>query len=249
METVTDLIFLGFKITADDDFSHEIKRHLLLGKKAMTNLDSILKSRDITLPTKFHLVKAMIFPVVMYGCESWTIRRLSAKNWCFWTVVLEKTLESPLDYKEMKPVNPKENQSWMFTGRTDAEAEVPILWPPDAKSQLIGKDSDAAKTEGRRRRGWQRTRWLDGIPDSKDMSLSNVQEMLKDREARCAVVQGVSKSRTWLSYWTTSTTPCCYCGGEALLQVLGHQDPPLAHTWLYCFCKWVLLQLWAALQR
>ena len=80
METVTDLIFLGFKITADDDFSHEIKRHLLLGKKAMTNLDSILKSRDITLPTKFHLVKAMIFPVVMYGCESWTIRRLSAKN-------------------------------------------------------------------------------------------------------------------------------------------------------------------------
>ena len=145
VETVTDFIFLGSKITADGDFSHEIKRHLLLGKKAMTNLDSILKSRDITLPTKFHLVKAMIFPVVMYGCESWTIRRLSAKNWCFWTVVLEKTLESPWDSKEIKPVNPKENQSWIFIGRTDAEAETPVLWLPDVKSRLTGKDPDAGK--------------------------------------------------------------------------------------------------------
>ena len=99
----------------------------------MTNLDSILKSRDITLPTKVSLVKAMVFPVVMYGCESWTIKK-AQKNWCFWTVVLEKTLESLLDCKEMQPVHSKGDQSWVFIGRPDGEAETPILWPPDAKS-------------------------------------------------------------------------------------------------------------------
>ena len=114
-------------------------------RKAMTNLDNTLKSRDITLPTKVHLVKVMVFPIVMYGCgfdykESW-----APKNWCFWTVVLEKTLMSPLDYKEIKAVNPKGNQSWIFTGRTVAEAEAPILWPLDAKNWLIGKDLDAGK--------------------------------------------------------------------------------------------------------
>ena len=114
MEIVADLIFFSSKITADVDCSYEIKRHLLLGRKAMTNLDSILKSRDITLPTDICLVKAMVFPVVMYGCESWNI-----KNWYFWTVVLEKTLESPLDYKESKPINPKGNQSWIFIGGID----------------------------------------------------------------------------------------------------------------------------------
>ena len=108
-ETVTDFILVGSKITADCDCSLEIKRHLLLWSKAMTNLDSLLKSRDITLPTEVHLVKAMVFPVVMYGCESWTKRKLSTKNWCFWTVVLEKTLESPLDCKEIKPVHHKGN--------------------------------------------------------------------------------------------------------------------------------------------
>ena len=132
------LYFLGSKITADGDCSHEIKRHLLLGRKVMINLDSTLKSRDITLLTKVHLVKAMVFPVVIYGCESWTIR-------CFRTVVLEKTLESPLDSKEIQPVHPKGNQSWMFIGRTDAEAETAILWLPDAKIWLIWKDSDARK--------------------------------------------------------------------------------------------------------
>ena len=109
----------------------------------MTNLDSILKSRDITLPTKICLVKAVVFPVVMYGCaykESWV-----PKNWCFWAVVLEKTLESPLDCKEIQPVHPKGNQSLIFIGRTDVEAETPILWPPDSKNQLIGKDPDAGK--------------------------------------------------------------------------------------------------------
>ena len=140
-----DFIFGGSKITADGDCSHEIKRCLLLGRKVMTNLDSILKSRDITLLTKVHLVKAMVFPVIMYGCELDYKESWAPKNWCFWTVVLEKTLESPLDGKEIQPVHPKGNQSWVFIGRTDAEAETPILWPPNAKSWLICKDPDAGK--------------------------------------------------------------------------------------------------------
>ena len=112
----------------------------------MTNIDSILKSRDITLPTKVCLVKAMVFPVVMYGCERWTIKKAECqKNWCFWTSVLEKTLENLLDCKEIKSVHPKGDQSWVFIGRTDAEAETPILWPPDVKSWLIWKDPDAGK--------------------------------------------------------------------------------------------------------
>ena len=135
METVSDFIFLGSKITADGDCSHEIKRCLLLGRKVMTNLDSIFKSRDITLPTKVRLVKAMVFPVVMYGCESWTVKRAERRRIdAFSAVVLEGTLESPLDCKEIQSVNPKGDQSWVFTGRTDAEAETPILWPPDTKS-------------------------------------------------------------------------------------------------------------------
>ena len=155
METVRDFIMLGgSKITANGDCSHEIKRRLLLGRKAMTNLDSILKSRDMTLPTKVHLVKAMVFPVVMYGCESWTHKESWAlKNWCFWTVVLEKTLQSPLDYKEIQPVNLKGNQSWIFIGRTDAKAETPALWPPDVKSWLIGKDPDTGKDWGQEEKG------------------------------------------------------------------------------------------------
>jgi len=146
METVTDFIFLGSKITADSDCSHEIKRCLLFGSTTLTNLDSILKSTGITLLTKVHLVKAMVFPVVVYGCESSTIKKgWVLKNWCFWTVVLEKSLESPLDCKEIKPVSPKENQSWILIAKTDAEAETPILWPPDVKNGLIGKDPDAGK--------------------------------------------------------------------------------------------------------
>ena len=120
----------------------------------MTNLDSILKSRDITLPTKAHLVKTMVFPVVIYECESWTIKKAELpKNWCFWTVVLEKTLESPLDCKEIQPVHPKGDQSWVFFGRTDVEAETPILWPPDAKSWFTGKDLDAGKDWGQEEKG------------------------------------------------------------------------------------------------
>ena len=128
-------------------------RYLLLGRKAMTNLDSILRSRDVTLPTNVHLVKALVFPVVMYGLwefdykESWVL-----KNWFFWNVVLEKTLESPLECK-IKPVHLKGNHSWVFIGRTDPEAETPILWPPDAKNWFIGKDLDARKDWRREEKG------------------------------------------------------------------------------------------------
>ena len=153
-EAVADFTFLGSKITADGDCSHEIKRCLLLGKKVMTNLDSILKSRDMTLSTKVRLVKAMVFSsshVWMWELdykESWV-----PKNWCFWTVVLEKTLESPLDCKEIQPVHPRRNQSWIFIRRTDAEAEIPILWPPDVKNWLTGKDPDAGKDWGQEEKG------------------------------------------------------------------------------------------------
>ena len=146
METVADFIFLGSKITADGDSSREIKRHLLLGRKAMTNLGSILKSRDITLPTKVHIIKNYGFSSShawiweLDHKESWAL-----KNWCFWTVVLEKTLDSPLDCKEIQPVSPKGNQPWIFIVKTDAEAETPILWPPDVKCRLIRKDPTAGQ--------------------------------------------------------------------------------------------------------
>ena len=146
METVADFLFLGSKITADCDCSHEIKRPLLLGKKAMINLDSILKSRDIISLTKVHISQSYGFSssqVWMWEMdhkEGW-----APKNWCLWTVVLEKTLENPLDSKQIKPVNPEGNPPWIFIGRTDAEAEVSILWPPDAKSWLTGKDPKVGK--------------------------------------------------------------------------------------------------------
>ena len=150
VETVADFIFMGSKITADGDCIHEIKRHLLLGRKVLTNLDIILKSRDITLPTKVRLVKAMVFPMVIYECESWTIKKAECwkidafELWCWRRL---------LDCKEIQQVHPKGDQSWVFIERTDDEAETPILWPPDVKSWLIGKDSDAGKDWGRRRRG------------------------------------------------------------------------------------------------
>ena len=141
----SETIFLGCKIPADGDCSHEIKRRLLLGRKAMPNLDSILKSRDITLLTMVHLVKALVFPVVVWTCELDYKESWAPKNWYFWTVVLEKTLESPLDCKEIQPVHPKGNQSWIFIGRTDAEGKAPVLWPPEVKNWLTGKDPDAGE--------------------------------------------------------------------------------------------------------
>ena len=134
VETVSDFIFLGSKITAEGDCSHEIKKRLLLGRKVMTNIDSIFKSRDITLPTKVHLVKTMVFPVVMYGCESWTVKKAERRRidafelWCW------RRLESPLDCKEIQTVHSEGDQPWDVFGRNDAKAETPVLWPPHAKS-------------------------------------------------------------------------------------------------------------------
>ena len=145
VEALTDVIFLDSKITADGDCSHEIKRLLLLGRRAMTNLDNILKSRDITLPTKIHIDKAMIFPVLMYGCKSWTLKtaecqRINAFKPRCW----RRLFESPSDCK-IKPVNPKGKQCWIFIGKNDAEAESPVLWPPDVKNFLIRKHADFGK--------------------------------------------------------------------------------------------------------
>ena len=145
VETVTDFIFLGSNITVNDDWSHEIKRCLLLGRKAVPKLDSVLKTRDITLLTEVCIVQAMFFPVIMYGYESWTIKKGKCqrtdafKLWCW-----RRFLRVPLDSK-IRPVNPKGNQSWRFIGRNDVEAETPILWSPDAKNCLIGEDLDAGK--------------------------------------------------------------------------------------------------------
>ena len=168
METVTDFIFLDSKNTADGDCSHEIKRLLLLGRKVMTNLDSILKSKGITLPTKVHLIKAVFSSSRVWMWELDYKESRVPKNWYFWAVVLEKTLESSLDCKEIQPVNPKGNQSWIFIGRTDAGAEAPILWPPDSKSWLIWKDSDAGKDWRQEEKGTTEVKmvgwhhWLDG---------------------------------------------------------------------------------------
>ena len=174
VEAVADFIFLGSKITVDGDCSLEIKRHLLLGRRSKTNLDSILKSRDITLPTKICLVKAMVFSSShVWMCkldhkESW-----APKNCCFQTVVLEKPLENPLNCKEIKPGNPKGSQPWLFIGRTEAEAEALILWPSDVKSSLE-KTLLLGKTESKRKRGLQRMRWLDSITNSMDTNLSKL---------------------------------------------------------------------------
>ena len=152
--------------------------------------------------TKVHIIKAMVFPVLMHGCERGTkAEHLRIK--CFWTVVLEKTLESPLDSKEIKPGNLKGNQPWISIGRTDAEAETPILWPPDAKGWLR-RDPDAGKDWGQEEKGQQRMRCLDNISDSMDMGLSKLREVVRDREAWHAAVHGVTKDRTRLSDWTTT---------------------------------------------
>ena len=197
-------IFRGSKITADGDCSHKIKRCLFLERKAMTNLDSTLKSRDMTLSTKVRLIKAMVFPVVMYGCESWTTKKAEHQRIDAFELVLEKTLESPLDSKEIQSVHPKGDQSWVFIGRTDVEAETPILWPPDAKNWLIWKDPDAGKDWGQEEKGtaedgdgWlaSLTQWTWVLMDSGSWWW--------DRKAWHAAVHGVAKTQL---NWTIRNT-------------------------------------------
>ena len=171
----------------------------------MTNLNNILKSRDITLLTKLRIVQAMVFPVVIYGYESWTIKKSECQRiGVFKLLCWRRLFENPLDCKKVKPVHPKENQPWIFTGRTDAKAEAPILWPSDGKSRFIGKDPDAGEDWRQKEKGLQKVRWLDSLIDSMDTNLSKLEEIVEDRGAWCAIVHDVAETQTKLSNWTTS---------------------------------------------
>ena len=188
-------------------FTRQCLAFLLLGRKAMTNLENILKSKDSTLPTKIHIVKVTVFPIVIYRYESWIIK----KDESLWTDAFKlqrwRRLLSPLHSREIKPVYPKGNQPWTFIWRTDAEAEALILWPPDAKTWLTGKDSDGGKDWRQRRRWQQRMRWLESMVDLMDKNLSKLQEIVENIGAWCAAVRGVAKSQSRLSRWITTS---CY---------------------------------------
>ena len=203
VEAAAGFIFLSSKVTVNGNCSHEMKRHLLLGKKSLKNLDSMLNSRDITLPTKVRVVKAMFFPVVMYGYESWTIKKAEHQltNWCFQTVVLEKTPESLLDCREIQPVHPKGNQPWIFIGKTDAEAESPILLPPAVKSWLIGRDAGAGKDWGQEEKAATQDEMVGWHHQFCGCELGRLWGIVKDREAWLALVHEAAKSQTRCSHW------------------------------------------------